>query len=76
MKEQIAMYIDPEIVLENIPPKFVSYLEELQQYYDEDNYYAFMDLLEVVEAMTKNLYSEGRITHEQLNAIFQKYGIA
>ena len=23
------MYIDPEIVLENIPPKFVSYLEEL-----------------------------------------------
>ena len=70
------MYIDPEIVLENIPPKFVSYLEELQQYYDEDNYYAFMDLLEVVEAMTKNLYSEGRITHYQLNAIFQKYGIA
>lgn len=70
------MYIDPEIVLENIPPKFVSYLDELQQYYDEDNYYAFMDLLEVVEAMTKNLYSEGRITHAQLNAIFQKYGIA
>ncbi len=70
------MYIDPEIVLENIPPKFVSYLEELQQYYDEDNYYAFMDLLEVVEAMTKNLYSEGRITHAQLSAIFQKYGIA
>jgi len=33
-----------------------------------------MDLLEVVEAMTKNLYSEGRITHEQLNAIFKKYG--
>ena len=70
------MYIDPEIVLENIPPKFASYLEELQQYYDEDNYYAFMDLLEVVEAMTKNLYSEVRITRAQLNAIFQKYGIA
>lgn len=35
-----------------------------------------MDLLKVVEAMTKNLYSEGRITRAQLDTVFRKYGIA
>lgn len=64
------MYIDENIILrEDLP-------ERLQQYYDADDWFMFDTLFEAVEATVKAYYLAGKISREDLNTIFQKYGIA
>ena len=40
-----------------------------------DNMWQFDRNLEVVEAVTKNYALEGRITDEELDRIFKRYGL-
>ena len=71
------MYIDKEIKLrENLPDGLQRDFMELQEYYDADDWFMFDTLLEAVEASVKAYYLAGKISREDLNCIFKKYGIA
>lgn len=50
--------------------------KELQEYYDADDWFVFDTLFEAVEATVKAYYLAGKISREDLNTIFRKYGIA
>lgn len=71
------MYIDKEINLrENLPDGLQRDFKELQEYYEADDWFMFDTLLEAVEASVKAYYLAGKISREDLNCIFKKYGIA
>lgn len=71
------MYNDQTIVLPaSLPTGLQSDFKELQEYYDEGDWLQFDLLFEVVEASVKAYYLAGKISREELNLIFRKYGIA
>lgn len=72
-----VMYIDEKIILrEDLPEGLRRDFKELQEYYDADDWFMFDTLFEAVEATVKAYYLAGKISQEDLNAIFRKYGIA
>lgn len=62
----------PEILLEGLQRDF----KELQEYYNAGDCLQFDLLFEAVEASVKAYYLAGKISREELNLVFQKYGIA
>jgi hypothetical protein len=71
------MYIDDSIKLrDNLPDALQRDFKELQEYYVADDWFMFDTLWEAVEATVKAYYIAGKISIEDLNGIFQKYGIA
>ena len=70
------MYVDKEIHLRpDLPSGLRRDFEELQEYYEADDWFMFDTLFEVVEASVKSYYLAGKISREDLNLIFKKYGI-
>ncbi len=71
------MYIDEKITLSaDLPKGLRSDFKELQEYYDAGDWLRFDLLFETVEASVKAYYLAGKISREELNLIFRKYGIA
>lgn len=71
------MFIDETVeVKEDLPKELGDYFLELKQYYDADDWFQFDMLFELVEARVKAYYLAGKISREDLNQIFKKYGIA
>ncbi len=71
------MYIDEKIDLSDILPVSLQHdFEELQEYYDAGDWFMFDTVFEAVEASVKAYYLAGKITGDDLNRIFRKYGIA
>lgn len=71
------MYVDEKICLrENLPDELKSDFRELQEYYNAGDWFMFDTVFEAVEASVKAYYLAGKISREDLNCIFRKYGIA
>ncbi len=71
------MYIDEKVDLrDNLPTALQRDFEELQEYYEAGDWFMFDTVFEVVEASVKAYYLAGKITMDDLNRIFRKYGIS
>lgn len=71
------MYIDESIKLrEDLPPALKRDFEELRKYYEQGDWFHFDTLFDGVEATVKAHYHSGKISREDLDRIFSKYGIA
>lgn len=71
------MYNDSTIVLpDSLPDGLQRDFKELQEYYDAGDWLQFDLFFEAVEASVKAYYLAGKISREELNLIFRKYGIA
>lgn len=71
------MYIDEKISLrDNLPDGLQRDFKELQDYYDTGDWFMFDTVFEAVEASVKAYYLAGKISREDLDCIFRKYGIA
>ena len=71
-----SMFVDHSVKLrDNLPQALYADFMELQKYYEVDDWFHFDIFLEAVEASVKGYYLAGEITREDLNKIFQKYGI-
>lgn len=71
------MYNDSAITLPaSLPDGLQSDFKELQEYYDAGDWLQFDLLFEAVEASVKAHYLAGKISREERNLIFKKYGIA
>jgi len=71
------MYIDESVLLRDDLPKGLQHdFAELKGYYEKNDWFQFDTLFEVVEASVKAYYLAGKISREDLNQIFRKYGIA
>lgn len=70
------MYVDKNIFLRSdLPAGLQRDFEELQEYYEADDWFMFDTLFEAVEASVKAYYLAGKISRDDLNLIFKKYGI-
>lgn len=70
------MFIDETIVLrEDLPQGLQRDFAELREYYDAGDWLHFDIFFEAVEASVKAYYLAGKISREDLNRIFMKYGI-
>lgn len=70
------MYIDETIELrEDLPASLQSDFAELQKFFDADDWFNFDIFFEGVEATVKAHYLAGKISREDLDCIFRKYGI-
>ncbi|MCM1039685.1 MAG: hypothetical protein NC314_11830 [Roseburia sp.] len=71
------MYNDMTIFLPTtLPASLQNDFKELQEFYDAGDWLQFDLLFEAVEASVKAHYLAGKISREELNLIFRKYGIA
>lgn len=71
------MYIDESIHLrEDLPKALLQDFIELKKFYDQGDWFQFDNLFECVEGSVKAYYHNGKISKEDLELIFQKYGIA
>ncbi len=71
------MYNDSTIVLpDNLPNGLQNDFKELQEYYDAGDWLQFDLFFEAVEASVKAYYLSGKISREEMNMIFKKYGVA
>ena len=71
------MYVDERISLrDGLPDGLQRDFKILQEYYDTDDWFMFDTVFEEVEASVKAHYLAGKISREDLNSIFKKYGIA
>lgn len=70
------MFIDESIDLrEDLPQGLQRDFAELREYYDAGDWLHFDIFFEAVEASVKAYYLAGKISREDLNRIFMKYGI-
>lgn len=70
------MYVDKNIFLRSdLPGGLQRDFEELQEYYEADDWFMFDTLFEAVEASVKAYYLAGKISRNDLDLIFKKYGI-
>lgn len=73
----MIMYNDESMKLpDNLPEGLQRDFEELQEYYNAGDWFQFDLYFEVVQASVKAYYLAGKISREELNLIFRKYGIA
>lgn len=71
------MYIDEQIKLrDDLPASLQRDFRELREYYNAGDWFMFDTFFEEVEASVKAHYLAGKISREDLNNIFKKYGIA
>lgn len=71
------MFIDETVIVrKDLPTELTEAFQELREYYDSDDWFQFDMLFDLVEARAKAYYLAGRISREDLNSIFKKYGIA
>lgn len=71
------MYNNMTITLpDSLPAGLQSDFRELQGYYDAGDWFQFDLFFEAVEASVKAYYLAGKISKEELELIFRKYGIA
>lgn len=71
------MYIDEKIRLsDNLPDGLQRDFKELQDYYNTGDWFMFDTVFEAVEASVKAYYLAGKISREDWDCIFKKYGIA
>ncbi len=71
------MYIDDSIKLrDDLPDALCQNFKELEKYYQKNDWFSFDNLFEVVEGSVKGYYHNGKISREDLDLIFRKYGIA
>lgn len=71
------MYIDNTIELRSdLPDKLDKDFQVLQEYYEAGDWLNFDIYFEAFEATVKAHYLAGKISLEDLNMIFRKYGIA
>lgn len=71
------MYIDEQIKLrDDLPASLQRDFRELREYYNAGDWFMFDTFFEEVEASVKAHYLVGKISREDLNNIFKKYGIA
>lgn len=71
------MYVDEQIILrDNLPDELQRDFMELQEYYNTGDWFMFDTTFEAIEASVKAYYLAGKISREDLNNIFKKYGIA
>ena len=71
------MYVDETITLrDDLPNALQRDFKELQSYYDSNDWCMFDTVFEGVEASVKAYYLAGKISRDDLNNIFRKYGIA
>ena len=70
------MFIDETIELRKDLPEGLQHdFAELRKYYDADDWFNFDISFEGVEATVKGYFLAGKISKEDLNCIFRKYGI-
>lgn len=70
------MFIDETIqVKEDLPKELLDFFRELKEYYDAGDWFQFDMLFELLEARAKAYYLAGKISREDLNLIFKKYGV-
>lgn len=71
------MFIDETVIVrKDLPTELTEAFQELREYYNADDWFQFDMLFDLVEARAKAYYLAGRISREDLNSIFKKYGIA
>ena len=71
------MYVDEQIFLrDDLPDELQRDFTELQEYYNAGDWFMFDTAFESIEASVKAYYKTGKISREDLNSIFKKYGIA
>lgn len=71
------MFIDETVIVrKDLPEELTEAFHELRKYYDAGDWFQFDMLFDLVEARTKAYYLAGKISREDLNLIFKKYGIA
>lgn len=51
------------------------FIMELQEYYEADDWFHFDMLFDSVEVTAKAYYLNGRISRQELDIIFRKYGL-
>lgn len=70
------MYINEEIPIDySLPRHLLDYINELEEYYENDDWISFDCLLEGIEATIKSYYISGGITEEQKRNLFRRYGL-
>ncbi len=70
------MFIDEAIELrKDLPDRLQRDFLELRKYYDAGDWFNFDIFFEGVEATVKGYYLAGKISREDLDCIFRKYGI-
>ncbi len=70
------MFIDETIDLrKDLPQGLQNDFAELREYYDAGDWLRFDIFFEAVEASVKAYYIAGKISREDLDRIFMKYGI-
>lgn len=71
------MFIDETVIVrKDLPTELTEAFQELRECYNADDWFQFDMLFDLVEARAKAYYLAGRISREDLNSIFKKYGIA
>lgn len=70
------MFIDENYEIdENLPSHLLDYIDELEDYYKNDDWVGFDCLLESLEGTIKSYRLNGIITEKQLDVLFRRYGI-
>lgn len=70
------MYIDESYpVNQDLPQHLLSYIKELEEYYENDDWIGFDCLLESLEGTIKQYKLCGKITEKDLDNLFKRYGI-
>lgn len=70
------MYIDEKYEITGYLPGVLKRdIEEIEDFYKQDDWIGFDCALETLEATVKQCRISGRISQEQMNTIFKRYGL-
>ena len=71
------MFIDETVAVRgDLPGELLKAFGELKEYYDAGDWFQFDMLFDLVEVRTKAYYLAGKISREDLDMIFRKYGVS